>query len=303
MSSAAAIAQALADARKVHRNKRGWFATYCCCHEDRSPSLCIADGDRVPLVVKCHAGCDPGDVLAELRRRGLLYSNGVRSGTAPVRAPEPRRPGKHDGDLWRRIWKQSVAAVGTPVEVYLGRRKLAPPLDAAQVLRFHPHCVFGKNEQGWVHTPAMVALVRNVTTDAPQAMHRTAVNSSGRKVEVNGHDRMALGPVKSGAIKLTADAHVTYALGIAEGIETALSLARLPEWQGLPVWSLINAEGIKSFPVLRGIETLVIAVDHDKAGEDAALAVAERWRSGGREVLLVEATRPGSDLNDVMGTP
>jgi hypothetical protein len=295
---AAHIAQALAGARKVHRNKRGWFATYCCCHDDRSPSLCIADGDRVPLVVKCHAGCDPSDVLAELRRCGLLDARS----DGPSPAQQPRQRCKRDGEQWRAIWREAITMTGTPVETYLGRRNLAPPPDAAEVLRFHPRCVFGKDEH-WVHTPAMVALVRNVTTDAPQAIQRTALNPSGRKVEVNGRDRMALGPVKGGAVKLTADEHVIYALGIAEGIETALSLQHLPEWRGLPVWSLINADGIDSFPVLAGIETLVIAVDHDKAGEDAALAVAKRWRAAGREVLLVEAIKPGNDLNDVMGTP
>jgi hypothetical protein len=40
-------------------------------HEDRSPSLSIRDGDR-GVFLKCHAGCDPRDVLAELRRHGLI---------------------------------------------------------------------------------------------------------------------------------------------------------------------------------------------------------------------------------------
>jgi len=74
-------------------------------------------------------------------------------------------------------------------------------------------------------------------------------------------------------------------------------------WRGLPVWSLVSADGVENFPVLAGIETLVVAVDHDEPGEQAALAVSERWLAAGREVFLVEATRPGSDLNDVVGTP
>jgi len=44
---------------------------------------------------------------------------------------------------------------------------------------------------------------------------------------------------------------------------------------------------------------LWIAVDADKAGEEAAMACARHWRTAGREVLLVKAIKPGLDLNDI----
>ncbi|HEY2527777.1 MAG TPA: toprim domain-containing protein [Xanthobacteraceae bacterium] len=144
----------------------------------------------------------------------------------------------------------------------------------------------------------MIALVRNIESNAPQAIHRTALDLGGNKITIAGKDRMALGPITGGAIKLTADVEVTIALGIAEGIETAMSLQRLPEWTGSPVWSLISASGIRKFPLLSGIETLVIAADHDAAGERAAMAVAERWQE--REVLIFEAHEGGADLNDIV---
>ena len=65
--NAAEIAVALGGAR---RNGRGWLCK-CPAHHDRTPSLSIDDGDRVPIVVKCFAGCDSREVLAELRRLGL----------------------------------------------------------------------------------------------------------------------------------------------------------------------------------------------------------------------------------------
>ena len=67
---------------------------------------------------------------------------------------------------------------------------------------------------------------------------------------------------------------------------------------GSPVWSVISASGIRKFPLLAGIETLVIAADNDGAGEDATLEVAERWQE--REVLVIEARDDGADLNDVL---
>src|SRR5262249_1398374 len=132
----------------------------------------------------------------------------------------------------------------------------------------------------------------------PQAIHRTALDHGGNKVTIDGNSKMSLGPISGGAIKLTADVNVTIALGIAEGIETALSLQQLPEWQGSPVWSLISASGIRKFPLLAGVETLAIATDHDTAGERATIDAAERWQE--REVLIFEAGRHGADLNDIM---
>jgi hypothetical protein len=49
---------------------------------DRNPSLSVADGDK-GLLVRCFAGCDQRDVLAELRSRGLLGE--PRPATQPVR--------------------------------------------------------------------------------------------------------------------------------------------------------------------------------------------------------------------------
>ncbi|KQP91546.1 hypothetical protein ASF57_23025 [Methylobacterium sp. Leaf117] len=146
----------------------------------------------------------------------------------------------------------------------------------------------------------MVALVRDVVTDAPVAIHRTVLDAFGRKVVVNGHDRLTLGPVKGGAVKLTADAEVTTCLGIGEGIETTLSMRRTLEFGNSPVWSLISADGIKAFPVLSGIGCLWIAVDNDPAGLRAARTCAASWQAAGSETFLITPNTPGADLNDLI---
>jgi hypothetical protein len=202
----------------------------------------------------------------------------------------------------RGIWSEAQHPAGTPVDVYLANRPggliLPPHCDA---IRFHPRCPFGKDDNGHtIYTPAMIALVRNIITNVPQAIHRTALDLSGRKVKFGDCDRMTLGPIAGGAVKITPDAMVTDAIGIGEGIETTLSLQRLPEWADSPVWSVLNARGIKTFPVLADIGTLVVAVDHDKAGELAAREVTARWHAEGRGVLLFEATATRADLNDVV---
>jgi hypothetical protein len=181
------------------------------------------------------------------------------------------------------IWSAAVDARGTLSADYLRTRGIFN-IDgcAGHALRHHARCSFGG-----VHSPCLIALVRSIVDDKPQAIHRTALAPNGRKALVGGKDRMALGPISGGAIKLTADESVTGCLGIAEGIETALSLQLVPEFGTSPVWALISAAGLAAFPLLPGIESLWVAVDHDAAGVHAAETVGTRWRHAGREVLFV----------------
>jgi hypothetical protein len=273
MNTARRIAEALT-AKPI--KSRGGYLVPCPAHADANPSLSLRDGER-GILVHCFAGCAPADILDALRQRGLIE---------PRQVPPDRNRGPPG------LWHEAIDAHGTPVETYLGKRGLILPRGAG-ALRFHPSCPFAGET-----TPVMIALVRNIESNAPQAIHRTALDRSGNKITITGKDRMALGPIADGAVKLTCDEKVTIALGIAEGIETALSLQRCPEWMGSPVWSLLCANGVRKFPLLSGIETLVIAADHDAAGERAAVEVAERWHE--REVLIFEADEDGADLNDVV---
>ncbi|MEN3238920.1 toprim domain-containing protein [Methylobacterium ajmalii] len=210
------------------------------------------------------------------------------------RAPDPGEAGRIATAL--EIWRATLNPAGTPVEAYLAReRRLPQPVgELAHAVRFHPACPFGTGT-----TPAMVCLVRDVRSNQPRAIHRTALTLEGRKGSVGGQDRLSLGPIGGGAIKLTPDAEVTTCLGVGEGMETALSLQLLPEFGRSPVWSLISAGGIAGLPVLAGIECLWIAVDHDEAGVRAAQTAAARWSEAGPEAFLVQPHAARADLNDV----
>jgi putative DNA primase/helicase len=131
---------------------------------------------------------------------------------------------------------------------------------SGQVLRFHPACSLGDARH-----PCLVALVRDIITDEPQAIVRTALNPDGTVVKIDGKTvRKALGPIGGGAIKLADTAEITTCLGVGEGVETVLSMRATPEFGRSPVWALISAGGLANFPVLAGIECLWIAVDNDR---------------------------------------
>jgi hypothetical protein len=225
--------------------------------------------------------------------------NRAPAGGASRRREDCRGAATDDAERTARaqaIWAESRPPAGAPVQTYLERRGLALPDGAEEAIRFHPACPFGPGKC----TPAMVALVRDVVTDAPKAIHRTALTLDGDKAEVDGKDRLALGPIAGGAVKITPDEDVTLALGIGEGIETTLSLRELPEFGASPVWALLSASGVERFPVPAGIECLWIAVDRDEAGEKAARACAERWRAAGQEVFMVRPKVERADLNDTV---
>jgi hypothetical protein len=137
----------------------------------------------------------------------------------------------------------------------------------------------------------MVALYRDIVTDKPVAIHRTALTTDGQKI-----DRKMLGPVGGAAIKIDADAHVTTGLAIGEGIETCLAARQL----GFrPVWALGSAGAIAAFPVLPGLEALTILAEHDATNAKAVQACGERWTAAGREVIVVRP-RVGKDVNDAI---
>jgi len=195
------------------------------------------------------------------------------------------------------IWHEAQDPYRSPVETYLvEERALSLPAEAAgTTLRYHPRCPFRTHQ-----VPTMVALLRDIVTDRPVAIHRTALSSDGRKVKIDGVDRLTLGPSKGAAIKLTPQDAVGDSLGVGEGIESVLSLPRLAGVEVHPIWSLLSAGGVRDFPVLPELRSLWLAVDNDAAGLTASATCAARYRRAGTPAHLVTPSRTGADLNDVL---
>ena len=196
-------------------------------------------------------------------------------------------------DIWHETW----SPYRTPVERYLIEERalsLSPETVGAS-LRYHPRCPFGSRR-----VPAMVALLRDIVTDKPVAIHRTALDRDGRKVKIDGVDRLTLGPSKGAAVKLTPQDAVGDSLGVGEGIESVLSLPHLPCVGVRSVWSLLSAGGVRAFPVIPGLRALWLAVDNDEAGLTASASCKARYRRAGALTHLVTPSRTGADLNDVL---
>lgn len=196
------------------------------------------------------------------------------------------------------IWGEAVLPLGTAVAPYLSRRALHLPDEvlAADALRFHRACPFGR-----ARLPAMIGLMRDICTNEPRAIHRTAIQPDGSgKAEPpdGGPAKRMLGPARGAVVKLVGDEDVTLGLGLAEGIENALT-AVCAGWR--PVWAAGSAGAIRTFPVLAGIEGLNIFADHDPTGLEAARACGRRWAEAEREAALIHPRGDGLDWNDVVG--
>jgi putative DNA primase/helicase len=194
------------------------------------------------------------------------------------------------------LWNEGQPCRGSPIEDYLHyTRGIGDWLDTFpyldKVFKYHPNCPFGDER-----LPCMLALIREIKTNAPVAIHRTALTTGPRPERI---DRKSLGPTAGGAIKISPDHEVHSGLLIGEGIETVLSASK--ELHFKPVWSLIDKGNLAKFPVLSGIECVTIAVDNDPGGDGqkAAAECVKRLTQGGIEVITVKPTL-AKDFNDVI---
>jgi hypothetical protein len=113
------------------------------------------------------------------------------------------------------LWNEGLPISGTIAAQYLASRGITEPARTdREVLRFHRSCPFGEQRRH----PCLLALMRDIQTDEPRAIYRTALTPAGEKI-----GRMALGPKRGAAIKLSPDHSVAMSLTIGEGLETVLS--------------------------------------------------------------------------------
>ena len=149
---AAAIAAALGGAR---REGRGWR---CRCPIHDGVSLVITDGRDGRILVRCWgSGCDPRDILAELRRRGLLLGAADhRPAPIPTRSVAPDDTARRIA-VARRVWDAAHDARRSPVATYLAGRGIT--VDPPASLRWAPRC--WHRETG-SYLPAMIGLVEHV---------------------------------------------------------------------------------------------------------------------------------------------
>jgi putative DNA primase/helicase len=282
MTDAATIASALG-------GKRNGDGFLCRCpvpshgrrRGDRNPSLSLRDGDSAVLV-HCFGGCDRLDVLDALRKRGLIdVRDNPRKphrtlATAVPNNPEPAA---------LAIWRAALSAEGSIVETYLRSRNVSldvpPSLRCGRVMRPDHHPAL-----------AMIAAVQ-APTGGIVAIQTTFLTRAGCKAPI-AVPRIAVGALGGGAVRFGKTEEV---LGLAEGIETALSAQQLSQ---VPTWACLGASRMHRVAIPDHVRELHLFGDNDDPGRDAVERAAYENRQ--RRVLRRFPPDNFKDWNDFVDT-
>src|SRR5712691_8919221 len=242
------------------RREGDYFVARCPAQDDRNPSLSIRARDDGRVLLKCFGGCDFGQIVAALKG-------------GPVRLDQPVSELRPFGDevqrseVARRIWRESRNPRGTTVEKYLQVRCIRGSIPAS--IRFHP----GLKHPCGRYFPTMVAAVQD-RDGKVVAIHRTFLRPDGSGKADLDNPKMMLGPTAGGAVRFGPVAPTIY---VAEGVETALSIARaMPE---VSVWAALSIGGLRRMALPDPVREIVICADRDlnRAGEKAAHEAAGRF--------------------------
>lgn len=206
----------------------------------------------------------------------------------------------------RLIWKQCIGLSNPdarPVRTYLESRALGEILKAPpKLLRAHPGLEYWDNSRNLGKFPAMVALFQ-ASNDNPVTLHVTWLRTDGSAKAAVPVPKKTLsvpkkGATKGGAIRLYPPRNGV--LGVAEGIESALSLHLI---RRIPVWSARCADGLEHIQIPKDLRRLEIGVDVDPSGkgQQVAQALVARIRkyTPRTQCFLVTPEVDGNgDLND-----
>ncbi|MDE2562836.1 MAG: toprim domain-containing protein [Sphingomonadales bacterium] len=270
----------LTDAREIVKQLKGvWHGKYgmvrCPAHDDRNPSLSIAQGRTGP-VFKCHAGCSFRDVMAALRRHRIEVGRA---------ASEPGAGGSTSNyslSVVERIWHEARPLEGTLGQRYLIARGLGVD---HPMLRFQGRCTFGPVKNPRRVGPALIV-----------PMHEADRLVGLQRIFLDPDDKAHYKRFKPvlcshrGAAMRLAPARGRLAL--TEGAEDALAYTLM---HGIPAWGLPGADWLANTRIPACVEELIVAFDRGRAGRAAFDRYAERLRAEGRKVRFHAPDAPSKD--------
>ena len=214
-----------------------------------------------------------------------------------VKPDAPQRPAMTADDAraaLRALWSDTAPVqVGDLAHRYLEARGVGE-LIYPKALRFSARL---RDGEGGIR-PCMVAVVSG-PDGKPVTLHRTFLRPDGlAKAEMSAPRKLMPVEIPPGACVMLSE-YTTGPLGIAEGIETALSASALYE---LPVWSALNSALLQKWWPPEGCDEVAIFGDNDRkfGGQAAAFTLAHRLAIKGIHVTVHIPPMPGDDWNDVL---
>lgn len=246
------------------------------------------------------SGCGAGDGIAlVMKSKGLDFKEAAQNIEAIVGSvPKELERRKDRSEKSLREAMNAVWSAGLPVDEMnaVGRYLRARAIKMREwpkSLRYVERC---RHSAGGTH-PAMVAKL-TAPDGTPGQLHRTYLDFNGNKASGVECRMVMPGAIPKGsAVRLSAAAPI---MGIAEGIETALSASVI--WS-MPVWAALNTSGVMAWEPPEGTVEVIVFADNDAnfAGQQAAFALAHRLAVQRSIRVRVEMPdEPDTDWNDVL---
>lgn len=254
--------------------------------EQRGTWICnsCGAGDGMKLAIE-YTGRPFADVASEID--GLLGN---------VKPDAPPRPAMTEDDTkaaLRAVWAATRPMQrGDLADKYLTSRGLGEMI-YPDALRFGDAL---RDGEGGVR-PCMVAVAVD-TGGKPVTLHRTFLRPDGlAKAEMATPRKLMPGELPPGSC-VRFSKYTTGALGIAEGIETALAASAMYD---MPVWAALNAGNLAKWVPPNGCEEVAIFADNDASftGHAAGYALARRLAAKRVAVTVHIPDRVGDDWADV----
>jgi DNA primase len=267
-------------------------------HEQNTGSFSVNDAKGF---YHCFGCGEHGDVLDWLQKiEGLTIAEAMErlrhaAGEHPLRAERAARDRDEDAAAAKRqaaalaIWDSCRPILGTVANVYL-REARAITVDLPDCLRFHPGLPPEPREPDTY--PALVAAVTDLR-GAIVAIQRTFLMHDGSDKAPIANPKRALGPIRYGSVHLDNPPPLGSAIGVAEGIETALSAIELFR---ISVWAACGSN-LAGIILPATISHVAIFADRGSAGEAAAKKARSEFHAQRRKVS-VRLPEIGDDFND-----
>ena len=215
-------------------------------------------------------------------------------GNIKVDAPKFQMTDDKRRDILRDTYRSTVEVKpGDLVHKYLESRHI-DELIYPSALRFADAL---RDGSGGIR-PAMVAMVGVHGEPKFVSMHRTFLKPDGSgKAEMESPRKMMPGELPDSACVMLSE-YKGGPLGIAEGIETAMSAGAL---FGMTVWAAINSCMLAKWLPPEGCEEVAIFSDNDAkfGGQSAAYRAAHRIAVRGVNVTVHVPKTVGEDWNDI----
>lgn len=217
--------------------------------------------------------------------------------------PEPETPPPTDPDetLRKRIafarFLVSEAApdiVGTPAERYLTEQR---GLDKQSMPdgRWPDHILWHAERR------LLLVCVHDFITGDLTGIQTISLNDDGTPVrdENTGRKRKrSYGRIAGNAVRFGwQDSTRIATLGLAEGVETALSAAAM---LGIPVWATLGTSNMRRTVIPLATKNLILIGDSDTAGRAAIIEAAAELARPGLRIQMLEPEEEEKDANDVL---